>query len=91
MTRPVQASGGKVFFIELTCSTETILQRMGNPSRAKFGKLTDAELYRAIERQGAFVFPPLPAAFVSVNTDELTPEAAAETIALALSSAKNDA
>jgi hypothetical protein len=84
MVRSVEAAGGSVRFVELRCSSESILQRLGNASRRQFGKLTDAALYASIEGEGGFEFPPLPAASVVVDTDRLSPEQAAASIATAL-------
>jgi hypothetical protein len=86
----VEAGGGKIFFVELTCSTDTILRRLPNSDRSAFGKLTDPELYRSIEDAGGFEFPDLPAALVSVDTDTSTPDEAARQIADALASGTAD-
>lgn len=80
----IQSAGGKVHFVQLTCSRKTILSRMGNPSRTRFGKLTDPELYKSIEAKGAFDFPGLPQALLVVDTDEHNPDAAARLIAQAI-------
>lgn len=87
----VQASGGTIDFVELTCSRETILARMGNESRAKFGKLTDARLFQAIEAQGAFSFPALPKARLLVDTDMHDAESAARMIAKVVFPSAGDA
>ena len=81
----VHRHGGRVHFIELVCSRDSILQRLGEASRSKFGKLTDADLYRKIESAGAFDFAPLPKPLLVVNTDELEPAIAAKRIAQAVS------
>lgn len=91
MRRSVEERGGKVHFIELHCSRETSLQRLGNASRAKFRKLTDESLYKTLEEQGGFAFPPLPPPLISISTDELEPDEAAQRIALALKEATSDA
>lgn len=91
MVRSVELSGGRVFFVELRCLRATILERLGNPSRARFGKLTDPDFYQALEQQGAFEFPPLPPPLVTIDTEELGPEAAAERIAAAISAATDGA
>lgn len=85
----VQSAGGKVLFVELTCSTDTVLRRLAEPSRMKFGKLTDPVLYQELERQGAFAFPPLPAPLLKIDTDVMAPNAAAREIAQAVRSADN--
>jgi len=86
----IEAVGGTVLFVELICAHETTLERLGNPSREKFRKLTDANLYRRLEEEGAFRYPPLPKPFVSINTNELTPEAAANRINAALERARGE-
>jgi hypothetical protein len=80
LVQSVQAVGGIVRFVELKCSNELILQRLGNASRKNFGKLADTDLYKSIEQQGAFQFPPLPASIITINTGELSPDEAAERI-----------
>ena len=80
----VESSGGEICFIELRASRETVLQRLDNASRAKFGKLMDRELYRQIESSGGFEFPPLPSPAVVVDTDKLSAEEAAAAIEQAL-------
>ena len=78
------AAGGAVVFVELLCTHDAILERLGNSSREKFRKMTDASLYQQLEEQGAFVYPPLPKPLIRVNTNELAPEAAANQIAQAI-------
>jgi hypothetical protein len=80
----IETAGGTVLFVELVCAPEAILERLGSPSREKFRKLTDPNLYRQLEEQGAFRFPPLPKPLVCINTNELTPAAAANHIAQAI-------
>jgi len=80
--------GGRVHFIELVCSKDSILDRLGEASRSRFGKLTDTDLYCSIESQGGFDFPPLPTPLLVIDTDELAPVAAAERIARAVRAAE---
>src|SRR5258707_14616181 len=56
----VEYAGGRVCFIELTCSQDELDHRLENPSRREFGKLDSIEQYRALEAAGAFCFPKLP-------------------------------
>jgi len=84
LTQSVQAQGGRVLFVELQCSSAGVLQRLGEDSRKRFGKLTDPDLYRAIERDGGFEFPPLPTPIVQVDTEAHTPDAAAAAIVAAV-------
>lgn len=80
----VRDRAGRVHFVQLGCRRETLLQRMGNASRKRFGKLVDADQFGELDRSGAFVFPPLPAPLLVVDTDALTADAAAERIAQAV-------
>lgn len=80
----IARAGGRVHYIELTCSRETILARIGNGSRSAFGKMTDRGLYEDIERQGGFEFPPLPEPSLRVDSGQVTAEQAAARIADAL-------
>jgi hypothetical protein len=91
LVRAVEASGGRVFFVELTCSRPTILDRFANASRSNFGKLTDPELYRAIEEKGGFEFPALPSALIAIDTDSTSPDDAACKIADAVAAATRGA
>jgi hypothetical protein len=76
----VESSGGKICFIELQAARETVLRRLGNTSRAKFGKLMNPELYQQIESDGGFEFPPLPTPLLVIDTDTTTAEDAAVAI-----------
>lgn len=80
----VQASGGEVLFVELTCPRATILERLGNDSRKRFGKLTDPDLYAAIEQDGGFEFATLPAPIIRIDTASLDPHQAAAAIEAAI-------
>ena len=80
----IERAGGRVHYVELTCSRKTIFARLGNESRSAFGKLTDPGLYEDIERQGGFVFPPLPEPKLRIDTGQVTAEQAAARIADAL-------
>ena len=87
----VESAGGKVHYVHLVCSRESTLERMGNATRTKFGKLTDPELFRTIEAQGGFDFPDLPAALLVVDTDLHDPDAAAALIAKAVEAVQSGA
>jgi hypothetical protein len=89
LCQSVYSRGSRVHFIELVCSRDSILQRIGEANRSKFGKLTDADLYSRIESEGGFDFPALPKPLLVVNTDELGPVAAAEKIAQAVAAAED--
>ena len=80
MIESVESRGGTVIFVELKCSPATILARLQENSRTRFGKLTDPALYQELEKKGAFDFPALPLAHVTVHTDEMPPRDAARAI-----------
>ncbi|KAF1015543.1 MAG: hypothetical protein GAK31_01017 [Stenotrophomonas maltophilia] len=80
----VEAHGGHVAFVELACSVEATVARLGEPSRAAFKKLADPVLYRAIEQSGGFAFPPLPAPLLRVDIEQHNPQQAADIIVAAL-------
>jgi hypothetical protein len=80
----VERAGGRVRYVELTCTREMILARIGNKSRSAFGKMTDPGVYEDIERQGGFEFPPLPEPLLRIDTGQVTAEQAAAKIADAL-------
>jgi chloramphenicol 3-O-phosphotransferase len=63
----VQSAGGKVVFVELTCSETELERRMEDSSRKEFGKLTSLEQYQSLKDAGAFEFPKLPGG-ISVDT-----------------------
>jgi len=84
----VRDRGGRVHFVQLVCSRQGLLQRMGNASRTRFGKLVDAARFGELERAGAFTFPPLPTPLLVVDTEALTADAAAARIALAVATAE---
>ena len=84
LVESIQSVGGNVVFVELQCAPEVVLQRLGSPGRIHFRKLTDPHLYRVLEEQGAFAFPPLPKPLLRIDTSELPPQEAAEKIAKAI-------
>ena len=77
LVETVEARDGKVCFVELCCSGESILGRLGNESRRQFGKMTDKALFRKVASEGGFDFPTLPAPVVVVDTDTVEPDEAA--------------
>jgi len=80
----VQHEGGSMFFVELQCSQEGVLQRLELESRKRFGKLTDPELYKTILADGGFDYPGMPEADLRLDTEAMSPEEAATVIAAAL-------
>jgi len=85
--RVVEQAGGAVFFVELTCSDETVLARLDQPGRSQFGKLTSAEEYRLLAAQGAFAYPEMPPSVIDVATDAVSAEEAASLIVAAVRNA----
>jgi hypothetical protein len=77
----VEAHGGEVSFIQLICPDESIFERLNNNSRQSFGKLRDIDLYRKLDSQGAFDYPPLPHPRLVLDTSTIDPDAAAARIA----------
>lgn len=72
----IEAAGGRVIFVELTCSQEELERRIANPSRSEFGKLRSLEQYRELRDSGAFHFPSLPSGLTIDTTDNLPADAA---------------
>lgn len=75
----VSSEGGKVVFVELTCSDQELEQRIENPSRSEFDKLRSVEQYQALKQAGAFHFPRLPDG-LSLDTTDISPADTAESI-----------
>ena len=75
----VESAGGKVVFVELTCSEKELERRMEGSSRKEFGKLTSLEQYRSLKNSGAFEFTKLPGG-ISVDTTDRSPVESARLI-----------
>ena len=75
----VESAGGKVIFVELTCSGEQLENRMEDDSRREFGKLASVELYRSLKDSGAFDYPQLPPG-LTLDTTTQPPERTARLI-----------
>ena len=76
----VEAAGGKVVFVELTCTEAELEQRLEDESRREFGKLASLEQYRSLKNAGAFQFPKLPKG-ISIDTTKQPPANTARLIA----------
>lgn len=85
LTDAAASHGGKIAFIELRCSRDALLKRLGGEGRARFNKLTDPDLFVQIDRDGGFDFPPMPSPLLSIDTEAESPESAAAFIVAALS------
>ena len=68
----VEAAGGRVVFVELTCGEDELERRMEGSSRKEFGKLASTEQYRTLKTSAAFEFPKLPNG-ISVDTTRRSP------------------
>ena len=77
----VRAGGGALRFVELRSAPAEIERRLGDASRARFGKLRDVALYRELEASGAFDRPVMPHAELVIDTDAIEPGEAARRIA----------
>ncbi|MGI8835589.1 MAG: AAA family ATPase [Pyrinomonadaceae bacterium] len=75
----VAATGGRVVFVELTCTQEELERRIEEPSRKEFGKLVSVDQYRSLKDDGAFGFAKLPRD-ISLDTTNQSPAAAAKLI-----------
>jgi hypothetical protein len=73
-----------VDFIELTCPVSELHQRLANPSRQRFQKLTSTELFDQLHADGVFDASHMPTPRLTVDTSLHTPEAAAALIAQTL-------
>jgi chloramphenicol 3-O-phosphotransferase len=79
----VEAAGGQVVFVELTCAEAELERRLEDASRKEFGKLTSLEHYRSLKNAGAFHFRKLPDG-LTLDTTHQTPIATAKLIAQAI-------
>ena len=84
LTGRIEGAGGEVALVELRCPEEELENRMGAESRAAYGKVHTAELYRELRDSGAFDFPAITNARVTIDTSQLGPREAAELIVRSL-------
>lgn len=80
----VQAHGGRVHFVELTCPVEEIENRIESPSRAEFRKLRSLTTLREIRAAETGKARPVPRADVVVDTSRSSPSDSARHIQVAL-------
>jgi hypothetical protein len=71
---------GEVLLVELTAPESVIESRLGAASRHERRKLVDLTLYRQLREAGVFSTPRLPAPRLTVDTETLSPSAAARQI-----------
>jgi hypothetical protein len=82
--RTVEAAGGTVDFVALTCPIDEVRRRLSSPSRHQFGKLTSLDLFDQLLASKSFDKPQMPEPKISVDTSTSTPARAALEIARAL-------
>ena len=83
LSATVQKASGEIHFVELQCDDETVMQRLQEPSRTAFGKMSDKALYSSVKAAGGFDFPPLPTPLICVDTACHAPIESAQLIAQA--------
>lgn len=76
----VEAHGGEIVFVELTCPPEEVERRLREPSRGRHGKLTSVGEFRELLDAGAFSAPEMPPPAISIDTSTIEPADAADLI-----------
>lgn len=80
----VEAHGGEVCFVELQVSPEAQMQRVENADRKASKKIHSREVLRKFRDGGGAAHRPIPAD-LTIDTEALAPDAAAQAIVEALS------
>ena len=80
----VNAAGGEVDFVELTCPLPELKRRMGSVSRLQYKKLTSVPLFEQLYEEGAFEADYMPKPSLSIDTSVSQPPRAALQIVRAL-------
>lgn len=76
----VAAGGGSVTFVRLTVSAIEQERRIVSASRGQFGKLRSVDLLRALRDQFVQCEAEMPEPAMTIDTETVSPEAAAEVI-----------
>ena len=76
----VEPHGGTVHFVLLTCEERELLRRVGQESRASFGKIRDAEQLQALRRRYDLDSPVPQRESLVVDTTHLLPQETARRI-----------
>ena len=76
---------GEILFVELTCPIPELRERLNQPSRHGFAKLTSVELFDQLHASGSFHALSLPEPVLTIDTSSTTAHDAAREIARALS------
>jgi hypothetical protein len=77
----VSDNGGEILFVEVTCPLEQLKTRLSAESRHQHGKLTSVEFFEELYRSGAFHTPQMTQPQLSIDSSQLSPKQAANTIA----------
>jgi hypothetical protein len=80
----IEAAGGKVDFVELTCELPELKRRISSMSRLQYKKLTSVPLFDELYSEGVFDVSYMPTPRVSIDTGTHLPARAALHIARAL-------
>jgi hypothetical protein len=83
VVRVIEGEGGQVKFARLTLSPEEQERRIANDSRREFRKLTSLELLRKLRPGFSACDAAMPAANITIDTEETDPQNAARRIAAA--------
>ncbi len=84
----IERYNGKVLFVELTCEQEQLEQRLVDPSRKAFGKLTSVSVLREMQETGRLSTPTLPYDNPIIDTTNLQPTETAEQISKSLKASR---
>ncbi|HEY1764903.1 MAG TPA: AAA family ATPase [Opitutaceae bacterium] len=80
------ARGAPPFAVCLDASEATLERRLSFPTRREYRKLVDLDLYRSLRAKGVFRSPVLPAPRLTLDTEVMNAEQAAEAISAAFPS-----
>lgn len=76
----VEERGGQCVFVQLVCKPETLLERLEDESRHRFKKLKNVQVLERLLQEYQLFMPVPFADSLQVDTDEHTPEQAAQEI-----------
>jgi shikimate kinase len=80
LVEPVVSHGGAVLFVQLTCATDTLFERVHHDSRRAYGKITEAPVLREVlQRRELFTELPFGSS-LRIDTTDLPPSEAAGSI-----------
>ena len=76
----VEAEGGRVLFVELTCPSSVQEERVEADSRAEFGKIRSVKVLRELRESGAFEVAAMPDSGLKIDTSAVAAKDAARQI-----------